>query len=449
MLLVAAWRRLLVAGVALAGLWTAVLWVAPSTPSTAPAQPSLRVAAQPTAVPVSETGALRAVVRSGLAAPGGGRFDRFDVTSQPIVAPVNARGQVAFYATVLRAPAREGIFLAEAGHVTKVAAFGDSVPGGGTLAEFGAHPVPSLNIVGHVAFGAQIAGGRATEGVFLAGADRLRAIALAGDDAPGVPAGVLVGFDAPALNDNDELAFVASVRRGRDLLDVLYFWNGQRLQRLVAEGDRLLRIGGTMDKIGEPALNNSGVIAFPAAIFKGPALGGIFVTGARDLRLLVGAGDRAPSGAMILRFSERVAIDDEDGVAFGTYLGKDGVTREAVLRVGPEGLAEIAVEGALAPGGGRYAGFGPWPTAAPGGVTAFIAALDGGPGALAAFAGVAGDMKRVAAVGETLPQGELIGRFAANGVAVAGPGGALTFATVAEAEGERNAIYCRCPGPAR
>ena len=449
MLLVAAWRRLLVAGVALAGLWTAVLWVAPSTPSTAPAPPSLRVAAQPTAVPVSETGALRAVVRSGLAAPGGGRFDRFDVTSQPIVAPVNARGQVAFYATVLRAPAREGIFLAEAGHVTKVAVFGDSVPGGGTLAEFGAHPLPSLNIVGHVAFGAQIAGGRATEGVFLAGADRLRAIALAGDDAPGVPAGVLVGFDAPALNDNDELAFVASVRRGRDLLDVLYFWNGQRLQRLVAEGDRLLRIGGTMDKIGEPALNNSGVIAFPAAIFKGPALGGIFVTGARDLRLLVGAGDRAPSGAMILRFSERVAIDDEDGVAFGTYLGKDGVTREAVLRAGPEGLAEIAVEGALAPGGGRYAGFGPWPTAAPGGVTAFIAALDGGPGSLAAFAGVAGDMKRVAAVGETLPQGELIGRFAANGVAVVGPGGALTFATVAEAEGERNAIYCRCPGPAR
>ena len=449
MLLVAAWRRLLIASAALAGLWAAVLWVAPSTPSTAPAQPSLRVQAQLAAVPVTEAGALRAVVRSGLAAPGGGRFDRFDVTSQPIVAPVNARGQVAFYATVLRAPAREGIFLAEAGHVTKVAAFGDRVPGGGTLAEFGAHPLPSLNIVGHVAFGAQIAGGRATEGVFLAGADRLRAIALAGDDAPGMPAGVLVGFDAPALNDNDELAFVASVRRGRDLLDVLYFWNGQRLQRLVAEGDRLLRIGGTMDKIGEPALNNSGVIAFPAAIFKGPALGGIFVTGARDLRLLVGAGDRAPSGAMILRFSERVAIDDEDGVAFGTYLGKDGVTREAVLRAGPEGLAEIAVEGALAPGGGRYAGFGPWPTAAPGGVTAFIAALDGGPGSLAAFAGVAGDMKRVAAVGETLPQGELIGRFAANGVAVAGPGGALTFATVAEAEGERNAIYCRCPGPTR
>src|SRR5271167_550004 len=193
MLLIAAWRRLLVAGVAVAGLWAAVLWVAPSTPSTAPAQPSLRVPAQPADVPVSETGALRAVVRSGLAAPGGGRFDRFDITSQPIVAPVNARGQVAFFATVLRVPAREGIFLAEAGQVTKVAAFGDSLPGGGTLAEFGVHPLPSLNNAGHVAFEAQIAGGRATEGVFLAGADGLQAIALAGDDAPGVAQGVWSG----------------------------------------------------------------------------------------------------------------------------------------------------------------------------------------------------------------------------------------------------------------
>jgi len=449
MLLIAAWRRVLVAGAAVAGLWTAVLWVAPSTPLTAPAQPAVRVAARPTVVAAAETGALRAVVRSGAAAPGGGRFDRFDIAAQPIVAPVNARGQVAFFATVLRAPAREGIFLAEAGQVTKVAAFGDSVPGGGTLAEFAAQPLPSLNAAGHVAFAAQIAGGRATEGVFLAGAGGLRTIALAGDDAPGVPAGVLVGFAAPALNDNDELALLANVRRGRDLLDVLYFWNGQRLQRIVAEGDRLLRIGGTMDKIGEPALNDSGVIAFPAAMLKGPALGGIFVAGARDLRLLVGTGDQLPGGAMILRFSERVAIDDEDGIAFGAYLGRDGATREAVLRTGPLGLTEIAVEGAPAPGGGRYAGFGPWPTVAPGGVTAFVAALDGGPGPLAAFAGGAGDISRVAIMGEALPQGGSIGGFALNAVAVAGPGGALTFATVAEKEGEPNAIYCRCPAPAR
>ena len=448
MLLAAAWRRLMIAGLAIAGLWASVLWVAPSTPSIAPVQPAHRVAGRDSATPVSE-GALRAVVRSGLAAPGGGRFDRFDVAGQPELAPVNGHGQVAFYATVLRAPAREGIFLAEGGHVTKLAAFGDSLQGGGTLAGFGEHPLPALNQAGHAAFTAHIAGGRATEGVFLAGADGLRVIALAGDDAPGVPTGVLVEFDAPALNDNDELAFVAGVRRGRDLLDVLYFWNGRRLQRIVAQGDRLLRIGGTMHKIGAPALNNSGVVAFPAAIFRGPALGGIFTAGARDLRLLLAAGDRTPSGAMVLRFSDRVAIDGEGAVAFGAYIGTEGQSREAVLRTGPEGLAEVAVEGAPAPGGGRYAGFSPWPTMAPDGLTAFIAGLDGGPGPFAIFLANSGAVQRVATMGERLPEGEVIGRFALNAVPAVGPGGAVTFATAAEEKDQRNAIYCRCPEPAR
>lgn len=447
MLLTAAWRRLIVAGIAVAALWMAVLLVAPSSPSIGPAQPSETVPSLPADVVTAETGSLRAVVRSGRSAPGGGTFDRFDVTAQPIVAPVNARGQVAFYATVLRSAAREGIFLAAGGRITKVAAFGDSVPGGGTLAEFSEHPSPALNNAGHVAFVAHIAGGRATEGVFVSGEDGLRVIALAGDDAPGMPTGVLVGFDAPALNDNDELAFVANVRRGRDVLDVLYFWNGQRLQRLLAENDRLVRIGGTMQKIGTAALNNRGVVAFTGTIYRGPALGGIFVAGARDLRLLVGAGDRVPSGDMILRFAERVAIDDDDSIAFGAYIGDNGQSREAVLRAIPEGLVTVAVEGDVAPGGGRYAGFGPWPTTGPGGITAFIAALDGGPGPLAAFAGQADDIRRVAFMGETLPGGTQIGRFALNGVALAGPGGSLTFTTMAQEETDRNAIYCRCAAP--
>jgi hypothetical protein len=449
MLLTAAWRRVLIACLPLAALWAAVWWVAPSTPSTVPAQPSVRVMAS-TATAWQDTAPLRAVIRSGLAAPGGGSFDRFDVPGQPVVAPVNARGQVAFYATILRAPGREGIFIVAAGRVTKVAAYGDAVPGGGTLAGFAADPLPALNADGHVAFDAQIAGGRATEGLFLADDDRLHVIAVAGDDAPGVPAGVLVGFNTPALNDNDEMAFVASVRRGRDTLDVLYFWNGHRLQRLVAEGELLTRIGGTMDKIGEPALNNAGVVAFPAAILKGPALGGIFVAGARTLQLLVGAGDRMPNGAMVLRFSERLAIDDAGTIAFGAYLGSgDGDTREAVLVRGPEGLSPIAIERSEAPGGGRYAGFGPWPTMAPDGTIAFVAALDGGPGPIAAFAGLAGKIARAAAMGEMLPQGVRIGRFALNAVAAAGGGGTLTFATIGQDETERNAIYCRCASQPR
>ena len=93
MLFASAWQRLLVAGVAVATLWAAVLWVAPGTPNATSEQPSVRVAAQPRFVELPVTGALRVVVRSGTSAPGGGRFDRFDVTAQPIVAPVNARGK--------------------------------------------------------------------------------------------------------------------------------------------------------------------------------------------------------------------------------------------------------------------------------------------------------------------------------------------------------------------
>jgi hypothetical protein len=450
MLLAAAWQRLLVVGVVLAVLWAAVLWVAPSTPSTSPAQPSVPVASGPVPMPATARGALHVVAQSDLPAPGGGRFDRFDVPGQPAFAPVNVRGQVAFYGSVLRALGREGIFRVDAGRIAKVAAFGDAVPSGGTLAGFGADPLPAMNATGHVAFNAQIAGGRATEGVFLAGDEGLAEIALAGDEAPGVPFGVLASFDTPTLNDADELAFVANVRRGRDTLDVLYFWNGRRLQRLVAEGELLLRIGGAMDKIGEPALNNAGVVAFPAAVLKGPTPGGIFVSGARTLQLLVRAGDQTPSGAMVLRVSERVAIDDADGIAFGAYLSGNGGAREAVLRFSSgEGLSEIAVEGAPAPGGGRYAGFGPWPTVAPEGVTAFVAAIDGGRGPLAAFAGRAGEIKPIVTMGEALPDGGKVGRFALNAVTAAGPDGRLTITTIAEDPSGHNAIYCRCAAAER
>ena len=445
MLLAAAWKRLLLAGSVVAVLWSAVLWVAPSTPSVGPAQPAVRVAISATPLTVAPPGALRAIVQSGKPAPGGGSFDRFAIAAQPVFAPINPRGQVAFYATVLHAAGRDGIFLADAGGITKLAAYGDAVPGGGTLAGFSATPLPALNTQGHVAFTAELAGGRSTEGLFLVTEAGLQVIALAGDDAPGVPSGVLVGFNAPALNDNDEMAFVATVRRERDELDVLYFWNGRRLQRLIAEGERLLRIGGAMDKIGEPALNNSGVVAFPAAIRKGPTLGGIFVAGARELRLLLGAGDRLPNGGMLLRFSERVAIDDADAIAFGAYVAMDAGTREAVLRTGPDGVSVLALEGEPAPGGGRYAGFGPWPTAAPDGNIAFIAALDGGPGPLAVFAGAAGGLRRVAAMGETLPGDIRLGRFALNAVAAVGTGGTFTVTTSGQDGSERSAIYCRCP----
>src|SRR2546423_9809426 len=112
MLLVSVWWRLFAAGIAVAGLWAAVLWVAPSTPSISSAEPPVRVAAPPVVVPVLASGGLRAGAPSGFPPPGGGRFDRFDVPAHPVAAPGHSRGPVAVSATLLRPPAHHGTFIA-------------------------------------------------------------------------------------------------------------------------------------------------------------------------------------------------------------------------------------------------------------------------------------------------------------------------------------------------
>jgi hypothetical protein len=410
-------------------LWISVLWASLSEPT--------RKAAAPSVSQVVHT--LRLVVASGQAAPSGGRFNRFDVSSQPIVAPVNGRGQVAFYASVARAKAAEGIFLATASRITKAAAVGDAVPGGGVLSEFARHPLPALNDAGKVAFGATVAGARATEGIFLAAEDRLKAIALSGTDAPGVQNGTFVEFDAPVLNNRDEIAFVGTVRRGRETLQVLYLYSGGVLRKLVAGGDPAPR-GGTFDRFGLPAINNKGVVAFPAVIEQGAILGGIFVVGASELRLLVGAGEIGPGGAMLVRFSERAAIDDEDNVAFVAHLGSNAAS-EALLVANASGLTQLAVTGEAAPGGGRFSAFGPWPNFGRNATVAFVAAVDDGPGPLGIYIGNPGAIRRVAMVGDRLANGGVLPAFALNSVTSAGSNGGLTFATMTNPEDGQNGIY--------
>ena len=428
-LLASALSRLTVAGAAVLCLWISVLWASLSEPT--------RKAAAPSAPQLVNT--LRLVVASGQAAPGGGSFNRFDVSSQPIVAPVNGRGQVAFYASVARAKAAEGIFLATASRITKVAAVGDAVPGGGVLSEFARHPLPALNDAGKVAFGATVAGARATEGIFLAAEDRLKAIALSGTDAPGVQNGTFVEFDAPVLNNRDEIAFVGTVRRGRETLQVLYLYSGGVLRKLVAGGDPAPR-GGTFDRFGLPAINNKGVVAFPAVIEQGAILGGIFVVGASELRLLVGAGEIGPGGAMLVRFSERAAIDDEDNVAFVAHLGSNAAS-EALLVANASGLTQLAVTGEAAPGGGRFSAFGPWPNFGRNATVAFVAAVDDGPGPLGIYIGNPGAIRRVAMVGDRLANGGVLPAFALNSVTSAGSNGGLTFATMTNPEDGQNGIY--------
>ena len=90
---------------------------------------------------------------------------------------------------------------------------------------------------------------------------------------------------------------------------------------------------------------------------------------------------------MILRFSERLAIDDDDNIAFGAHLGTGTQRSEAFLRVNTSGVTAIAAVGDPAPGGGKIAGFGEWPSAGPAGRVAFVAAIDDGPGPIESLPG--------------------------------------------------------------
>jgi hypothetical protein len=434
-LLTSAGARILVAAVVALGLWGAVLWalLAPPPP-TASGRPMLP------AVP-----SLRLVVSSGQAAPTGGSFDRFDIEQQPIVAPINASGHVAFYATLVRTKAREGIFLATGSRIVKMAAIGDIVPGGGILSEFAKHPVPALNDGDKLAFGASVVGARATEGVFLASEGLLKVIALSGADAPGIAAGTFIDFDTPALNNWDEVTFVATVRRGRETLEALYLYSAGKLRKLVIEGDLTPR-GGTFSKFGVPVINNKGVIAFPAVLDHGPVLGGIFIAGTRDLRLLVGAGESGPGGLMLLRFSERVAINDDDHVALGAHLRSGDAGKEAVLLADASGIVAVAIVGDSAPGGGRFAGFGAWPSLGPGDMVAFVGAIEDGPGALGVFVFQSGQVRRVAMAGDHWANGKVIPPFALNPITSAGLNRAVTFATMAE-DAAQNGIYYYGPPP--
>jgi hypothetical protein len=343
---------------------------------------------------------------------------------------------------MLRNKATEGIFLATDGVVSKVAAVGDSVSGGGVISGFAAHPMPALNDSGSVAFVSAIAGARAGEGIFLGGGGTITAVALTGTDAPLIPGGTFAAFDAPAINNNGDIVFAATVRRGRDTFQVLYLLSNGKFRKLLTENDPFLG-GGRFGGFGLPAINNRGVVAFPATLERGPALGGIFVTGTRDLKMLVAAGSLAPDGRMIVRLSERIAIDDEDDIAFGAQIGAGKDAAEAILKVNTSGQALIVATGQPAPGGGIFSGLAPWPAVGPSGRVVFIAAIDGGPGPIGLYSWRAGAVRRLVLSGQTLPDGTTVGPFAINAVASAGANGAVTFVTMTDAEG--SAIHAFVP----
>jgi hypothetical protein len=382
---------------------------------------------------------LRAIVASGQPAPGGGSFDRFGAPMQPVVTSPNRRGEVAFFATLQRSRAAEGLFVSHGERITKIALAGDRVPGAGTLASFAKHPAPALNSAGAVAFCATLAGERGPEGVFLFSHGKLEVIALAGASAPGVNGGTLIEFESPALNDRAEAAFLATVRQGQETFDTIYLYRNGRLQKLVVAGQPAPG-GGEFSSFGIPSLNNEGVIAFPAVVQDGPAIGGIFTIQRGSTRMLVAAGGPAPGGGIFAQFSERLAINDRGSVAFSAVL-KLGPVASALYLAENGRIRSVVKVGDAAPGEGNFASFSLWPGLSESGEVGFAAAIRDGPAAAGVYLAGPKGIVRVAGVGDRLPDGRPLTSLTLYPLAAVSPNGAVTFATAAYGAGFGGIVY--------
>ena len=158
-------------------------------------------------------------------------FARFSVESQPVVAPPNARGDVVFFATLLRGAGSEGLFftLDPARGISK----GRPSRGPGAGRGCAVRPRPSPDSVD------QRWWKRGVRGSCLGREDGSRASSCAsggkssapwlppGKPAPGIPSGTLSNLDFPALNDRGDVAFVATVRRGRESVEAIYHSHGR------------------------------------------------------------------------------------------------------------------------------------------------------------------------------------------------------------------------------
>lgn len=125
---------------------------------------------------------------------------------------VNASGQLAFHAFLTGGSSTSGLFVGTPGTVQAVALQGSPAPAGGNYDSFFLSRV-LLNGAGQVAFGANLAGGSATQGLFAGALGALRAVALQGAPAPGANGALYSDFQFtnPVVNGNGLVAFIATL----------------------------------------------------------------------------------------------------------------------------------------------------------------------------------------------------------------------------------------------
>ena len=299
--------------------------------------------------------------------------------------------------------------------VRAVAAIGDPAPGGGQFGGFTVESLPVLaptNGRGQVAFFATIHRGPGGEGFFLRSRDRVTRIAREGDAVPGV--GALSGFGRhpmPALNESGAVAFAAAVAGGKTVEGIFLSARG-RLQPVALSGGPAPGVSsGTLSGVESPALNDRGDVVFLATVRRGrETLEAIYMREAGGkLRKVVAQGDPAPAGGSFAGFGAPV-LNNKGVVGFAAAVEGKAVPGGIFLTTGDQ-VRMLVGAGDDTPIGGIFFKFSERFSLNDAGTVAFNAVLKDAPAAGGQFVVQAGRVLKVAVVGDAAPGGGAFSHF--------------------------------------
>ncbi len=210
-------------------------------------------------------GVLKKMVRAGDQTSVGGRFREFTNLS------MNNRGEMAFEGRIHGGSAPSGIFVGSKTGLQKVVAVGDPSAVGGTFKDLA---LPLLNDHGDVLFWASLEGAEVPAGLFLASAGVIKKMAARGDSLPGGGRLSFIGLSY-SFNGNGIAAFEAAITGINASAGIFLAQNG-RVIPVVRVGDPT-PLGGRFSNLTAPQLGPDGTVAFAGGVEGGQAASGLFL----------------------------------------------------------------------------------------------------------------------------------------------------------------------------
>jgi hypothetical protein len=219
----------------------------------------------PRALFLASDGRLQKVVRTGDPAPVGGRFGEFTNPS------VNSRGEIAFEGTVSGGRAGSGIFVGSKSGVREVVAAGHPSPIGGTFKDLA---LPLLNDHGDVLFWGSLEGAKAPAGLFLSSNGAITKLAARGDPLPGGGRLSFIGLTY-SFNRSGIAAFEAAIT-GAGVSGGIFLAQDGMATPVVRVGDPT-PLGGHYTDLTAPEVGPDGTVAFAGGVEGGQASSGLFL----------------------------------------------------------------------------------------------------------------------------------------------------------------------------